>query len=71
MGQGRDGRLFVPVRLFNVFHASRLECVNSIVLTASVHLSRRFLSRRLNSTRAALSIASPTGACKNRATTQF
>ena len=45
MGQGRDDRLFLPVRLFNVFHANRVECVKSTVLTASVLLSRRFSSK--------------------------
>ena len=64
MGQGRDDRLFLLVRLFNVSHGSRLECVKSIVLTASVPLSCPFSSRRLSSARAALSVASPMGACK-------
>ena len=64
MGQGRDGCLFLPVRLFNVSHASRVEWVKSIVLTASLHLSRRFSSRRLNSARAALLVALPMSACK-------
>ena len=45
MGQGRVVCLDLPVKLFIVLHASRLECVKSMELTASDHRSLRLSSR--------------------------
>ena len=64
MAQRYDNRLFLQVRLFNVFHTNRLECVRPLVSTASVHLLCRFSSRQFSSSCAALSVVLPVLACE-------
>ena len=61
-GQGRGECLDLPVKLLMMFHASRLECVKSMVLTASDQRSLRFSSSAASRAVAAVLVASPCGA---------
>ena len=55
----------LPVRWFNVLHATRLECEELIFWTASAHQSLRFLSSLASKAVAALLDSCPSGYYKN------
>ena len=65
MGQGRWDCLVLPVRLLMAFHASRLECVKSMALTASDQRFLRLLSSLASKAEAAVLEPSPCGARRN------
>ena len=63
-GQWRGECRYLPVRLFKILHAFRLECEKSMLRTASDHRSLRFLSSLASRAVAAKLDSSPWGDCR-------